>query len=722
MGDASRHGAQATLCRQIGCSIMLESLLYPETVAVIGASRTPGKVGHDILANLLKCGFKGRVVAVNPAADSVLGLPCCANVKDCGCTVDLSVIAVPLTAIREAVESSIQAGAKAIAVVTAGFKEDSDEGAELEREIARLCAARKVRLLGPNCPGLINTHQRMNASIIPNLPETGGISVISQSGAVCIAIIDWAARGHLGLAKMVGIGNRADLTEIDFLEAFSADEQTKVILGYLEGISSGDEFVKAAETAASIKPVVILKAGTTHVGMKAALSHTGSLAGSDIAYGAAFRRSGVIRADSFEKLLDYAAALATQPMPNGNRVAIISNAYGPGIIAADAVENSGMRLAAPSSGTATALRGKLPSSKRSTSPIDVLGDAETARYVEAVNAAQDDDSVDAIMVILTPKAMNEPAETARAIAGCLRGDKPVLASFVGGEDVMPRRDEMLERNFPDYPSPERAASALRALCEYADWRRRPPRVITRFPVHRRRAERIIARHLRVGRTYVGEVKAKEILHAYGFTVPEGHLVRGPDEAVDAARRIGFPVALKIVSPDLVHKSDVGGIKLRLSNPEDVRDACDLMILRIRQRMPDIRLEGVYVEKMCVPGREVIIGMNRDPQFGPMLMFGLGGIFVEVMKDIAFHLAPITAEEAMQMLSETRSYALLAGARGQAGVDLPAIANALQRISQLVTDFPQIIELDISPLIVGEMGTEPVVVDARIILSKTGTTQ
>ncbi len=695
---------------------MLESLLYPEVVAVIGASRTPGKVGHDILANLVGGGFKGRVVPVNPSAEQVLGLPCYPNLKAYGNAIDLSVIAVPAPAVRATVESSIAAGAKAIAVISAGFKETSPEGAKLEEEIARLCSERRVRLLGPNSPGLINTRNMMNASLIRNLPRAGGISIISQSGAVCAAIMDWAVKGHLGLAKLVGIGNKADLTEIDFLEAFSKDEQTKVIVGYLESISSGDEFVKAAEIAASTKPVVILKAGTTLAGMTAASSHTGSLAGSDIAYGAAFKRSGVIRADSFEKLLDYATALATQPLPRGDRVAIISNAYGPGIIATDAIEHSGMNLAALTSGRSTALRGKLPASDNRGNPIDVLGDADPERYAMALEAALGDDSVDAVIVILTPQAMTNPAETARTVARCVRGDKPVLASFIGGEDVMPGRDEMLDANLPDYPSPERAVASLRALCEYAEWRRRPPRVVTRFPVHRRRVERIIARHLRTKRTYIGDVKAKEILHAYGFLVPEGHMALDADEAVEVANRIGYPVAMKIVSPDIIHKSDVGGLRLRLSNPEDVRDSCDLMMLRIRQRLPGAKLEGVYIEKMCSPGREVIIGMNRDMQFGPMLMFGLGGIFVEVMKDVSFHLAPITAEEAMQMLRETRSYALLTGTRGQAGVDLAAIANCLQRISQLVTDFPRIAELDISPLIVREIGAEPIVADARIILS------
>lgn len=696
---------------------MLEPLLYPKAVAVVGASRTPGKVGHDILANLINCGFKGEIVPINPRADEVLGIRCCDDLRNHPRPIDLAVIAVPVSAVRAAVEGSIHAGAKAIALITAGFKEASAEGAELEREIAQTCRGHKVRLLGPNCPGLINTDHGLNASIIPQFPRRGRISVVSQSGAVCTAIMDWASKGHLGLAKMVGIGNRADLTEIDFLEAFSADEQTKVIVGYLESISSGDEFVKIAETASATKPVVILKAGITRAGMKAASSHTGSLAGSDIAYGAAFKRSGVIRADSFEKLLDYAVAFATQPLPRGNRVAIISNAYGPGIIAADAVDHSGMQLAPPASSVSTALRGKMPSSHVTDNPIAVLGDADCERYAEAFNAALDDDSIDAVVVILTPKVMTEAAETARKIAGCIRGNKPVLAAFIGGEDVMPGRDEMLDSNLPDYPSPERAVAALRALYDYATWRQRPPRVVARFPVHRRRAERIIARQLRAGRTYVGEVKAKEILSAYGFVVPEGRIVVNADEAVEVAERIGYPVAVKIVSPNIVHKSDVGGIKLGLSNAEDVRDACDLMLLRVRQRMPDVELEGVYIEKMCPQGREVIIGMNRDPQFGPMLMFGLGGIFVEVMRDVAFHLAPITAEEAMQMLSESRSYALLRGARGQPEVDLPAIATGLQRISQLVTDFPRIQELDISPLIVREMGTEPVVADARIILSE-----
>lgn len=696
---------------------MLESLLTPKTIAVIGASRTPGKVGHEIVANLKEGGFAGAIVPVNPSADNILGLKCYADVKNFGQKIDMAIICIPTKIVLPSVENCIQAGAQAIVVITAGFKEVGAEGAQLEGELLRLCKSRNVRLMGPNCLGLINSHYRMNASFAKKMPLTGGISVLSQSGALATAILDWAAARLLGLAKMVSIGNKADLDESDFIEAFAEDEQTKVIVGYLESIASGDEFVKVAEAAASKKPIVILKAGTTAAGSKAASSHTGSLAGADIAYGAAFHRSGIIRAETFEELFDYATALAMQPLPKGNRVAIITNAGGPGIMAADAVENAGLQTAKLTGGIATALKKKLPAAASVGNPIDVLGDAEPDRYVMALNAAQDDDQVDAIVVILTPQAMTLPAETARAIANNLRGDKPVLACFMGGQDVMPGREELVAHNLPDYPAPERAVAALKAMFDYTAWQQRPPRVVTRFPVNRRRVDRIIARHLRSGQYQIGEAKAKDILRAYKFNVPPGGSAGDAEEAIDIAERIGYPVAIKIISPDILHKSDLGGVKLNLNNQFALRDAYDLMMLRIGQRAPEARLEGIYVEQMCKRGREVIIGMTRDPQFGPMLMFGLGGIFVEVMKDVTFHLAPITADEAMQMLTSTRSYALLKGVRGQAGVNIQGIADGIQLMSQLVTDFPQIVEMDINPFIVGLVGTEPVAADARITLTK-----
>ena len=696
---------------------MLSTLLVPESVAVYGASRTPGKVGYEIVANLKEGGFAGPIVPVNPTASTVLDLPCYPDLETYGKAVELAVIAVPTKMVFAAAEDAIQAGAKAIVAITAGFKEVGEEGAALEHELEQLCSSHGVRLLGPNCLGVINTHHAMNASFASHMPQTGGISVLSQSGALLTAILDLAAARHLGLGKLVSMGNKAQLDETHFLTALADDDETRVIVGYVESIVSGDAFIRAAQQATMRKPVIVFKAGTTDAGVKAASSHTGSLAGADMAYGAAFGRSGVIRAETFEAMLDYATAFAMQPLPQGPRVAIITNAGGPGIMAADAVENAGMTVEPLLGGAATALRDRLPAAASVGNPIDVLGDADPERYVMAVDAAQDDPDVDAIIVILTPQAMTRPAETARAIAACNRGEKPILATFMGGADVMPGRAELVAAHLPDYPSPERAVAALRAMLDYARWLGRPPRVITRFAVNRRRTERIIRRHLKLGQLQVGEAQAKAILRAYDFDVPPGRMAMTAEEAIDAADQIGYPVAMKISSPDVIHKSDIGGVRLNLGSAEAVRDAFDLMMMRIPQRIPTARIEGVYVEGMVGRGREIILGMTRDPQFGPMLMFGLGGIFVEVMKDVTFHIAPITKEESLQMLRSTKSFALLKGVRGQASVDLDAIAVALQRISQLVTDFPQIVEMDINPFIVGTVGSESIAADARITLQE-----
>lgn len=697
---------------------MLNKLLSPDSIAVIGASRTPGKVGFEVLNNLVQGGYAGTIVPINPSADEVCGLKCYPDLNAYGKPVDMVVIAIPTKFVKDAVDKSVSAGARAITIITAGFKETGEEGLLLENAIAEKCASRGVRLLGPNCLGLINAHHKMNASFAKHMPSPGGISVISQSGALCTAILDWAVARDLGLAKLISMGNKADIDETDFLNAFATDEKTKVIVGYLESIGSGNDFMKAAEFASSKKPVVIFKSGVTKAGGKAASSHTGSLAGADMAYGAAFKRSGIIRADTFESLFDYAMAFAMQPLPKGNRVAIITNAGGPGIMAADAVELSGMQVCPLEKSYATSLAAKLPSAASVGNPIDVLGDASPERYVAAVETAQEDPSIDAIIVLLTPQAMTLPVETAKAIADCAKHKKPILASFMGGMDVSPGRDTLMSMSLPDYPSPERAVAALKAMCDYSQWLARPPRILTRFLVNRRRVKRIINRQVKTNRLQVGEAQAKAILKAYEFNIPTGHLATTSEEAVEAAERIGFPVAMKISSQDIIHKSDMGGVKLNLESADAVRDAFDLMMLRIKQRVPGAHIDGVYLEQMCKRGREVIIGMTRDAQFGPMLMFGLGGIFVEVMKDVTFHIAPITEDEALQMLATTKSYALLKGARGQASVDINAIATAIQRISQLVTDFPQIQEMDINPFIVGRVGEESVAADARITLSET----
>jgi acetyl coenzyme A synthetase (ADP forming)-like protein len=697
---------------------MLDSLFNPNSIAVIGASRSPGKVGHEIVRNLRDAGFKGQIIPVNPFADQILGLKCYKQIEQYPDKVDLSLIAIQAPMVIEATKSSIRAGVKAVVVTSSGFAESGSEGAEIQQQISKLCADANVYLLGPNCFGLINTSNCLNASFAKHIPKSGGISVLSQSGSLCTALLEWASVHGLGIAKVVSLGNKANLNEVDFLEAFANDEKTTMVVGYLESISSGKDFLKAARAVTSSKPFILLRAGITKAGIWAASAHTGTLAGADTAYTAAFRHAGVIRVESLDSLFDCTAAFSTQPRPKGDRVAVITNAGGPAVLAADAVEQFGMKLANIRERHIEMLKQQLPPAASAFNPIDVLGDADPKRYSMAVEAAQNDEEVDAVIVILTPRSMTKPAETARSIAHSANADKPIFTVLMGSDEARVEHIKMVNSNLPIYPSPKRAVAALSAMWKYQEWLSMPERVVTRFPVNRRPVERIIARHLKTNLMQIGEVETKEILRAYDFTVPDGQLAGSPEEAVDIAKRIGFPVAMKIVSLDVLHKSDVGGIKLGISSSEEVRDTFDLLSLRVGRRAPEARLSGIYVEKMATEGLQTVMGMVSDPRFGPILMFGLGGTFIDRLDTTSCYLAPITADEAMQMLSESRSYALLKGARGQADVDVPAIVTGLQRISQLSTDFPLIKELNIDPFIVGRAGTGAVVVDARISLSLT----
>lgn len=692
---------------------MLDRLFSPRSIAVIGASKTVGKVGYLTLSNLVQSGFQGPIVPVNSAGGELLGLTVYKQLADYPDAIDLVVIAVPAEMVPAAASEAVAKKAGAVVVVASGFKEAGSEGRALEDELIAICRRGGVRLLGPNCLGVINTAIRMNASFSRRIPQAGSMAIFSQSGALCTAMMDIADERELGVSKAISIGNKADITEVDVLEALAEDEDTKVIVGYLEDISDGDRFVKAAEAASNRKPVVILKAGTTTAGSRAAANHTGVLVGKDTAYGAAFKRAGICRADTFDALFDSATALALQPTPKGDRVLIITNSGGSGTISADAVEKAGLSVATLGEELARQLRRALPTAAFIDNPIDISAAAEPRHYAAALDIVAAEGSFDAVLIVLAPQYMTEPAATVRAIVAHLDENMPVLAAFLGGGDIMPSRQELAAAGLPFYDSPERAVTALKAMYEYGVWQRRPARQVVRFPVNRRRVERIIYRRQRTDRLRLGEVKSKDILKAYGFQILEGRLTTSPEEAMEIARFIGFPVALKVISPSIIHKSDLGGVRLNLNSAQEVADAFDLMMLRINKLAPNAIIGGIYVEKMAEKGLEVIIGMTRDPQFGPMLMFGLGGIFVEVMKDVTFHLAPITENEAAQMLQSTRSYELLQGKRGLKEVDMHAIAVALQRISQLTTDFPQILDLEINPLIVGEMGNEPVVVDARM---------
>jgi acetyltransferase len=696
--------------------LSLDPLFRPASVAVVGASATPGKMGHAVAANLVAGGYAGDLVLVNRRGATVLGRPTLPRLADRGAGVDLCVIALPAARTEAAVAEAVAAGARAIVVLSAGFKEYSDEGAAWEAAIARRCADRGVILLGPKSLGVINPRHRLNASFTRHLPKAGGLSVLTVSGALGTAILDGAAARHLGVASFACLGNQAGLTEIDLLHHFSADPETRLVAGYLESITSGEAFVKAAGALSAVKPVILFRAGTTSAGARAAAAHTGSRPGGDVATVAAFKRAGVVRADGVEALCDAAAALSLQPLPRGDRVAVVTNGGGPGVVAADALERAGLHLATLSAETTRRLVETLPSPSSARNPIDLLGDADPDRYARAADLALADEGVDALLLALTPHATTRPGETAGAVARGTSGDKPVLVVMYGSSATTAGRQLMAASGLPSFGSPERAVAALKAMREHAVWRGRPVRVLTRFPVNRRRVERLLRREVRMGRNDVGEVRAKEILQAYEFNVLPGQLVLHPDEAVAAADLLGYPVALKIVSPDVLHKSDVGGVKLSLSSPDEVRDAFDLITLRLQRTAPGARMEGIYVEKMCARGLEVALGMQRDPQFGPVLLFGLGGLVVEALSDKAYHLAPITAEEATAMLEDTRSYRLLRRTRGQPQLDLPALARGLQRLSQLVTDLPAIEAIELNPFTLTPASREPVVVDAQMTLS------
>ncbi len=697
---------------------MLENLFNPKSVAIIGASQTPGKVGYALLENMKSFGFKGPIYPVNPKAKEILGLKCYPDIKSLPDGVDMAVIIIPSKLVPEAVEECGKKGIDAAIVISAGFKEVGHDGADLEKRLESSAMTSGVRFLGPNCLGLINTACGLNASFAANAPEKGDIAVLSQSGALCTAIIDWSRKHHIGFSKLISVGNKTDIDEELLIESLGEDKDTKVIVGYLEDIKNGPHFMRTAERVTRSKPIILIKAGTSSAGAAAASSHTGSIAGASMAYECAFNTSGILQAGSLEALFDYAQAFSYQPLPKGDRVAVVTNAGGPGIMATDAIEHAGLSFAKLSDATKEKLKSFLPAAANVKNPVDILGDAAAEVYREALTTVLSDDGVDAAVVLLTPQAMIDVMKAAEEIAAVAKKfNKPVMASFIGAEIVGPAITYLQLHRIPHYPTPERAVEALLMMVRHMKWRDKPRRVIRRFGVNSTKVDRVINLNRKRKLYNIGEQDSKAMLSAYGFTVPEGSVARTASDAVTIASSIGYPVVMKIVSPDIVHKSDMGGVKVGLKSASEVRDAFELMMDRISERAPTARIHGVFVQEMVTDGREIIIGMTRDPQFGPMLMFGLGGVYVEVLKDVSFQLAPITTEEAMQMIVGTKTYKLLKGVRGEKSVDLQLVAECIQRISQLAMDFPMIEELDINPLKVSSDMSRAVAVDARVRITE-----
>jgi len=694
-------------------------LFHPKSVAVLGASRNPGKVGHGVFANLVRSGFPGEVYGVNPAGGEVLGRSFYRDIGAIPGSVDLGVFVVPPPAVIEAIPLLAGKGMKAAIVISAGFKEIGGEGAVLERALREALSAASVRAVGPNCLGVINTHEKLNASFSAGTPLPGSIAFFSQSGALCTAILDWAVGAGIGFSKVVSLGNKADISELDLMEYLSDDPETRVILGYVESIDEGRRFLQTAREVTSKKPVILLKAGATAAGARAASSHTGSLAGSDRAYSAAFRQGGILRAETVEELCDFALGFAMQPAPPADQLLIVTNAGGPAILAADTAERIGIPLAEVSPDLRGRLRATLPPTASLENPVDIIGDARADRYREVLKVVRDDPSAGSVLVLLTPQAMTEPEETARAVLSALSGSgKTVLASFLGEKSVREARTILQNGGIPQYPGPERAVRVLRAMIAYRRIREaglpggeEPGGVLPTS------VAAILRDALSRGRRTLGEEDSRGILESYGFRFPRHALARTSVEAVAAFEEMGGEAAMKIVSPEILHKTEVGGVRLNLRSSEDVGRAFLEITSSARRMVPRAWITGVSVQEMVTGGRELILGMSRDAQFGPLLMFGLGGIHVEVLQDVVFRVAPVSRREAAEMVREIRAYPLLAGFRGGEPADEESIVEAILCISRLSLDFPQIVELDINPVMVLPKGRGLRAIDCRMSIAE-----
>ncbi len=696
---------------------MLDKVFFsPSSVAVVGAARETGKLGYSVLKNVLQYGFQGKVYPVNPFASEILGLPCYPKVTDIPEPVELVIVVVPPMAVPEVISECGQKGAKGIVVITAGFRETGPEGLKLENEILTLARRYGIKLLGPNCLGFIDTASSLNATFGSGMPAKGNIAFMSQSGALCQAILDSARDSSIGFSKFISLGNKADITETDIMEVLKEDEATKVIIAYLEGIAEGDRFRQVASSLTKVKPLILVKAGSTAAGSRAASSHTGTLAGFDAAYEAVFKQTGVLRASSIEELFDFALAFAYQPILRGDRLAIVTNAGGPGIMASDACERAGLQLASFTKETIDVLRAKLPPTANLYNPVDVIGDAGADRYESALQAVFSDPNVDGALVLLTPQSVTNVEETAAVILkAAADSPKPIFVSFMGGATVTEGIKSLARGGIPNYPFPERAVNGFMAMSRYRQWLERKVEAPELFEVDRQAGQMVLDEAKRAGGGLLSDMEARQVIEAYRFPLPKSLLARSAEEAINNALEIGYPVVMKIVSPDILHKTDIGGVRVGLESPEAVRSAYMEIVENAHRLLPQAQILGVDVQAM-VEGREVVLGVNRDPQFGPLLMFGLGGIYVEVLKDVSFRVAPITHQDAVDMTHEIRSYLLLSGVRGERPADVQAIVECLLRLSQLVTDFPQIIELDINPLMVGEVGKGAVAVDCRMRIS------
>ena len=696
----------------------LNSIFYPKSVAVVGVTPTPGTVPYDIFYNILASGYKGILYPVAPGKKSISAVRAYRYVKDIEDNVDLAVIVFPANVVEKALEMCGQKGVKAVIIISAGFREVGPEGIKREQRIKDICAKYGISLIGPNCLGVINTDPTslLNASFARKMPSEDRIAFLSQSGALCTAVLDYARGKNIGFSKFVSFGNMAGVTEIDLLHYLHKDDKTDVILLYLEEMRDGRGLMEAAKKITrgdNPKPIIAIKSGRTPQGADAASSHTGSLAGEDSICDAVFREAGIIRVNTLDAMFNTAIMLTYQPMPKGNRVAIVTNAGGPGVMATDAAVSWNLEIARFEPETTAKLQESLPAVANIKNPVDVIGDARSDRYEAALEAVIKDPNVDETLVILTPQSMTDIKEIARGIVKVQeKSNKPMACSFMGASDVQVGVDILEQAHIPHYILPELACKAMSNVQRVRMWRETELKEFKPFPVDKAKAQGIIE-DLPSG--YLREDQALAVLEAYGLPVPEHKLCKNAEEAVAFAEKLGYPVVLRVVSPQIVHKYDVKGVALNLKDAEAVKKAHSEMMTHIGKVMPDAEITGVLVRGMIPAGHEVILGAKRDPVFGPTLMFGLGGLFVEIFKDVTFALAPIDEGTASRMVREVKAVSILQGARGTKAADLKGIEECLCRLGQMVSDLGRISELDINPLLVGPAEQGSAVADVRIRL-------
>jgi acetyltransferase len=695
---------------------MLESLFNPRAIAVIGASADPGKVGYAVLNNLIRFKFMGALYPVNPSCGELLGLKAYAKIGDIGRPVDLAIIVIPAKFVPDSLRACAAAGIKSAIVISAGFKEAGAGGTLLEEELKQISREHHIRILGPNCLGLINTANDLNATFAADMLLKGTIGFFSQSGAMGIAIMDWAIGNGIGFSKFVSLGNKADLSEIDFIDYFMNDPDTSLILGYIEDVVDGRRFIEVAQKATKVKPIILLKSGGSEAGARAASSHTGALAGSDVAFDAAFKQTGVMRAQGVQDLFNMALTFSEGKFPVGNRLLVITNAGGPGIIAVDFAERLGIQLPHMTKESIDAIAAKLPPNASIFNPIDVIGDATWERYAVVLEQAAKDPNVDGILVILTPQAMTDTEKTAGAVITTAKSTgKPIIASFMGAKRVRAGINQLKAASIPNFSYPELAVKAFKWLSSYREWKDAPLEEVSTSWYNFDSAHETITAILKSGVYQVGEEEAMQILTYYGFQFPKRAIAKTSREAVRLASEIGFPVVMKISSPDILHKTDVGGVRVNVKTAAEAEEAFLEITANARRLMPDAFIKGVMIFEMLKGGREVILGVTYDRTFGHMIMFGLGGIYVEVLKDVAFRIVPVARRDALAMVNEIRTAGLLRGARGERPADINAIASYIVNLSCLVSDFPEIQELDVNPLMVMETGA--IALDSRIIFKQ-----